>query len=201
MRKEDNREKYKEYDHRYYIKYRRPNSKICKLETKISDLEAKLAGKDQAIESLEELNRSLGQTCNNDRKEIERLRELISEKEKENDKLIAKLEQADEIINNPYTLIFQQQQLIDNLQSQIEEKEKELKKFKSIGATPRQLRRAYQERFKYNERYCELKKQHIQNKINFAVSYLEVIKAFIIDKEFYFTGEDYSTVYKEKIND
>ena len=42
MRKEDNREKYKEYDHRYYIKHRRPNSKIGKLETKISDLEAKL---------------------------------------------------------------------------------------------------------------------------------------------------------------
>lgn len=87
MRTEDNREKYKEYDHRYYIKHRRPNSKIGKLEAKISDLEAKLAGKDQAIESLEELNRSLGQTCNNDRKEIERLRELISDKEKENERL------------------------------------------------------------------------------------------------------------------
>ena len=54
MRKEDNREKYKEYDHRYYIKHRRPNSKIGKLETKISDLEAKLAGKDQRISELEE---------------------------------------------------------------------------------------------------------------------------------------------------
>lgn len=79
MRKEDNREKYKEYNHRYYIKHRRPNSKIGKLETKISDLEAKLAEKDQAIESLEKLNRSLGQICNNDRKEIERLIELISD--------------------------------------------------------------------------------------------------------------------------
>lgn len=124
MSKEDNREKYKEYDHRYYIKHRRPNSKIGKLETKISDLEAKLAGKDQAIESLEELNRSLGQTCNNDRKEIERLRELISDKEKENDTLSAKFEQANEIIKNPNTLIFQQQELIDNLQITIKEKNK-----------------------------------------------------------------------------
>ena len=49
MRKEDNREKYKEYDHRYYIKHRRPNSKIGKLETKISDLETKLAGKEKEI--------------------------------------------------------------------------------------------------------------------------------------------------------
>lgn len=56
-------------------------------QSQISELEAKLAGKDQAIESLEELNRSLGQNCNNDRKEIERLRELISDKEKENERL------------------------------------------------------------------------------------------------------------------
>ena len=90
---------------------------------------------------------------------------------------------------------------IKELKQQLSEKDKELNKFKSIGATPRQLQRAYQERFKYNERCSELKKQHIQNKINFAVSYLEVIKAFIIDKEFYFTGEDYSTVYVEDITE
>ena len=100
MRKEDNREKYKEYDHRYYIKHKRPNSKIGKLETKISDLEAKLAGKDQAIESLEELNRSLGQTCNNDRKEIERLRELISDKEKEIANLKGLVRERDKQIKN-----------------------------------------------------------------------------------------------------
>ena len=55
MRKEDNREKYKEYDHRYYIKHRRPNSKIGKLETKISDLEAKLAEKEKQLENAQNL--------------------------------------------------------------------------------------------------------------------------------------------------
>lgn len=55
MRKEDNREKYKEYDNRYYIKHRRPNSKIGKLETKISDLEAKLAEKERQLKLAEEL--------------------------------------------------------------------------------------------------------------------------------------------------
>ena len=54
MRKEDNREKYKEYDHRYYIKHRRPNSKIGKLETKISDLEAKLEESEKEHELLKE---------------------------------------------------------------------------------------------------------------------------------------------------
>lgn len=49
MRKEDNREKYKEYDHQYYIKHRRPNSKIGKLETKISDLQSQLAEKNKII--------------------------------------------------------------------------------------------------------------------------------------------------------
>ena len=62
------------------------------------------------------------------------------------------------------------------LKKQLAEKEEELKEFKSIGATPKQLQRAYQERFKYNERCCELKKQHIQNKINFAVEQLEKVK-------------------------
>lgn len=44
-----------------------------------------------------------------------------------------------------------------------------------------------------------LGKYHDQDKISFAVSYLEVLKAFIIDKEFYYLGEDYSTVYVEDI--
>ena len=44
-------------------------------------LEQQLAEKDQAIESLKEINQSLGQTCNNDAKEIERLREKLAEKD------------------------------------------------------------------------------------------------------------------------
>ena len=48
---------------------------ISEKDIKIADLETKLAEKDQAIESLQEINQSLGQTCNNDAKEIERLRE------------------------------------------------------------------------------------------------------------------------------
>ena len=38
------------------------------------------------------------------------------------------LQQANEIINNPDTLIFQQQQLIDNLEKTIEEKNKEIER-------------------------------------------------------------------------
>ena len=48
---------------------------------------------------------------------------------------------------------------IDQLKQQLAEKEEELKKFKSIGATPRQLQRAYQERYKYNERRLQLEEQ------------------------------------------
>ena len=42
-------------------------------------LKQQLAEKDQTIESLQEINQSLGQTCNNDAKEIERLREQLTE--------------------------------------------------------------------------------------------------------------------------
>lgn len=43
MSRADNKEKYKEYDHQYYIKHKRPKSKIGQAEQQISDLEAKLA--------------------------------------------------------------------------------------------------------------------------------------------------------------
>lgn len=85
------------------------------------------------------------------------------------------------------------QEDIDYWEKQLEEKEQELNKFKSIGATPRQLQRAYQERYKYNERCSELKKQHIQNKINFAVEKLEeVYDKFISD---YVDCKDFSELF------
>ena len=43
----------------------------------IDQLKQQLAEKNQAIESLQEINQSLGQTCNNDAKEIDRLRERL----------------------------------------------------------------------------------------------------------------------------
>lgn len=45
--------------------------------------------------------------------------------------LQSQLQQANEIINNPDALIFQQQQLIDNLKSQLAEKDKEIEISKS----------------------------------------------------------------------
>ena len=50
---------------------------------KYTELKQQLAEKEQAIESLQEINQSLGQTCNNDAKEIERLREQLAEKDVE----------------------------------------------------------------------------------------------------------------------
>lgn len=52
-------------------------------QNECSQLKQQLAEKDQAIQVLQEINQSLGQTCNNDAKEIERLREQLAEKEKE----------------------------------------------------------------------------------------------------------------------
>lgn len=81
------------------------------------------------------------------------------------------------IIKFPYECpVVYVNELISDLEAKLAEIEKELKEFKSIGATPRQLQRAYQERYKYNERCSELEKQHNQNKINFAVEQLEQLK-------------------------
>lgn len=65
----------------------------------IKDQSKQIAEKDQAIESLEELNKSLGQTCNNDRKEIERLNKLLAEKE---EKLNSDWYKICPRCNNPY---------------------------------------------------------------------------------------------------
>ena len=51
MSRADNKEKYKEYDHQYYIKHKRPKSKIGQAEQQISDLEAKLAESEKSKES------------------------------------------------------------------------------------------------------------------------------------------------------
>ena len=90
MRKEDNREKYKEYDHRYYIKHRRPNSKIGKLETKISDLEAKLAelkeqlAKEQKhISRLKNMNKSHDEAVGRLTEENNQIKQQLAEKDKE----------------------------------------------------------------------------------------------------------------------
>ena len=161
---------------------------ICELlnqqDQQISDLEAKLAESEEQNKKLynekESAERILRMSSDEQTREIKRLQNELS----------AKVDYIHELV-----------EVKDDYKQQLAEKEEELKEFKSIGATPRQLQRAYQERYKYNERCDKLKNQHIQNKINFAVSYLEVIKAFIIDKEFYFTGEDYSTVYVEDITE
>lgn len=65
-----------------YSKIADLEAKLLKFTHRISDqneeilkTKQQLAEKDQAIEGLQEINKSLGQTCNNDAKEIERLRE------------------------------------------------------------------------------------------------------------------------------
>ena len=53
MTRAENKEKYKEYDKTYYMKHRRPKTKIGQAEQRIADLEGKLAEKEeQYVQSL-----------------------------------------------------------------------------------------------------------------------------------------------------
>ena len=65
----------KEFAINNYWKSEKNKKEMFREENK--QLKQQLAEKDQAIESLQEINQSLGQTCNNDAKEIERLREQL----------------------------------------------------------------------------------------------------------------------------
>lgn len=82
----------------------------------------------------------------------------------------------------------------DDANLKLAEKEKEL------AYMTKQAKKFNNEAQKYFEDAC-CNDSDDQDKISFAVAYLEIIKAFIIDKEFYFTGEDYSTVYVEDITE
>lgn len=103
------------------------DKRIKELEQENQQLKQQLAEKDEQINMLEEHKFYADNIIQSYADKCKSYEEKLAEKEKENDTLTAKLEQANEIINNPDTLIFQQQELIDNLQSQLAEKERQLK--------------------------------------------------------------------------
>lgn len=79
------------------------------------------------------------------------------------------------------------------LKQQLAEKEKELKKIKNLRATPKQLQRAYQERYKYKERCNELKNQHLKDKISFAVEQLEKVNGALTEAIFEVAANEFDT--------
>ena len=93
MSRANNREKYKEYDHNYYIKNKRPKSKIGQAELKIADLEAKLAEKE------EQLRAKIGNMKTNDFiKMCLQCGFMVDAKEKDNqDKISFAIEQLEKV--------------------------------------------------------------------------------------------------------
>ena len=96
MSRVNNKEKYKEYDHNYYIKHKRPKSKIGQAELKITDLEAKLAEKENEIKTLicdyESRITKTHELMSWLEHENEELKQQLAEKEKENEELKLKLD-------------------------------------------------------------------------------------------------------------
>ena len=80
MRTQENKEKYKEYDHKYYIKYKRPKTKIGQAEAKIDQLKQQLAEKQNTID---EINKEFVQS-------IHDWKALCAEKDKEIEKIKTK---------------------------------------------------------------------------------------------------------------
>ena len=153
-----------------------------------ADLEAKLAEKDQAIEGLQEINKSLGRTCNNDAKEIERLREELAKKESEikvgefwhsayegkqldydklNDDYNKQEKLLGEVLANKSELQFE----YDQLKQQLAHKEKEIESLKfKLDIRAMSLQNINNERIQAN-----------QDKISFAVEQLKKVKEWVVD--------------------
>jgi DNA repair exonuclease SbcCD ATPase subunit len=81
------------------------------------DLKQQLAEKDQTIKSLQEINQSLGQTCNNDAKEIDRLNKLLAEEKNRNKKLN---HEAQKYYEDAYCNDFQNEKAIAELEKVVE---------------------------------------------------------------------------------
>lgn len=83
MSRVNNKEKYKNYDHQYYIKHKRPKSKIGQAEQKIAELEAKLAELREQITILDEENSKTFMKSVNAWRENAELKQQLAEKEKQ----------------------------------------------------------------------------------------------------------------------
>lgn len=103
MSRAENKEKYKEYDHNYYIKHKRPKSKIGQAELKMVNLETKLAEHNEYFRSFSCENFNEFQdfistfmlTPHEEQTLIRELKQKLAEKEKEIE--IVKNMKADEM--------------------------------------------------------------------------------------------------------
>lgn len=103
MNRVNNKEKYKEYDHNYYIKHKRPKSKIGQAELKIADLEAKLAEKDKEIERLKNLFKLNNEVVINQGKEIFDLRvQVLQQNQNQTQLAIQELEKVNEYADEDF---------------------------------------------------------------------------------------------------
>ena len=160
---------------------------IAEKDQTISDLEAKLAGLQQEkIEYTDTIN--FVETSEPDRvaKELDRLNQQLAESEKSKEYFADRVEKADKEIKENYRNYNKLVEEYNQLKQQLAEKEKEIERLTEINL---------------DIPIKQMQFHHNQDKISFAVAYLELLKAFIIDKEFYFVGEDYSTVYVEDITE
>ena len=126
-----------------------------KYETKISDLEAKLAEKDKAIENWQTIYESVMQTCHNDKEEIERLNKQLATQEK----TITNLVEDNRASQEWY-------------KKQLAEKEKERHEEWETG---KEWKWEWQ---KVNQKL----EKAVQDKISFAIDELEKVKDFFLEQ-------------------
>lgn len=110
MSRADNKEKYKEYDHQYYIKHKRPKSKIGQAEQQISDLEAKLAESEKQVKHWHDLYNERDKQFQSVRQRYHLLNKLQSNYDKK-DKLHLAYMQCLELVEENEKLKQSQKQL------------------------------------------------------------------------------------------
>ena len=189
MSRVNNKEKYKEYDHKYYIKNKRPKTKMGQAEAEIDQLKQQLEEKDKEIDYWKDKTRnkilnmkatdfmkmclSCGLVLDITESQvpyiqtIDQLKQQLAEKDKE----IAHLKEKDN-----YHLRYElagADETITNLKQQLEEKDKEIEKLKQ---ELEETNAGYD--FTY-EQSTETIKELKQNQTQLAIQELEKAKNFV----------------------
>ena len=133
MRTQENKEKYKEYDHKYYIKNRRPKTKIGQLELQIDHLKHQLEEKDKQIDIISRDNNSYKYNIDEQKRIIDDFAKQLKEKDKEIERLKNLFELNNEVVINQGKEMFDLRvQVLQQKQNQTQLAIQELEKVKDF---------------------------------------------------------------------
>lgn len=185
MTRAENKEQYKKYDKTYYMKHRRPKTKIGQAEQRIADLEAKLVESEKRISKLKEANNTFSFISDCIPKYLDKREFTFKDIEdffKSFEQLKQQLKAKEHTIN---TLIDDYKANQKWYKIQLAEKEADISLARNeINTLKHNLKIAQEHDNVMCEQYFKKCKETKQDKISFAVEKLKETKIYVDNQHF-----------------